>query len=118
MASFGQVRDGVLCGRDVGDGAELQAQGGAGVLALLLERAVGVLKERALEEEQRAQVLEGLEDDDVRSVVRVARLAPLELLIQPGPKQHRPQGLELGPPRAHPLDVLSDARILRHVGHG
>ncbi len=61
------------------------------MLGLLDEQALGILHQRALDEEQRAVVLEAVDYDHVLAAQRVAWLTPLQLLGKAASKDDLPE---------------------------
>ena len=81
-----------------------------GVLAGLFEDAVRVFEHGALAEHERAVVFEAAEQDDVGTVVGVARLVPLEVFGELGVEQDATQRLELR------LPLLGAGDVFIHLG--
>src|SRR5690606_26605428 len=78
---------------------ELQAQRRLRVLALAAEQSVGVLEQSTLEEQERAVRLEGLDDGHVLALKQKARLAPLQVFLEPTIEEERSQFLDFALPR-------------------
>ncbi len=93
--------------------AELEAQRRLRVLALAAQQPVRVLEQRALEEHQGAVLLERLDDGDVGAREEEARLAPLEVLVETGLEEDRPQLPDLAAPRLRTADERIDLGTLR-----